>query len=202
MRPTSGTRRAIAALGATLALVLLAGCGGDPQPSTVAGRHDAPVPPMTALARPPLAAPVTVDITRLDIAGATLIPLGLQPDGTVEVPPVTQPLQGGYWRASAPSATTPTVILGHVNGGGKPGIFAQLTTLAEGDTATVHRADGTASRYTIMHTERVSKDKFPTDWVYSDQAVPTLRLVTCGGEFNAARHSYLDNVIAFGALTP
>jgi hypothetical protein len=157
---------------------------------------------MTVLARPPLAAPVTFDITRLDIAGATLIPLGLQPDGTVEVPPVTEPLQGGYWRAGFPTATTPTVLLGHVNGGGKPGLFADLTKLGEGDMVTVHRADGTASRYTIVHTERVSKDQFPTGWVYGDQAVPTLRLVTCGGEFNTARHSYLDNIIAFGALTP
>jgi len=201
MRPQGRIGRAVAILGATLALVLSAGCGGAPQPPTTAGRHDSPVPP-TILAKPPLAAPITFDIKRLGIAGSTLIPLGLQPNGTVEVPPVTEPMQGGYWRASAPTATTPTVILGHVNGGGQPGLFAQLTELAEGDTVTVHRADGTSSRYTIMHSERVSKDRFPTGWVYGDQAVPTLRLVTCGGELDTARHSYRDNIVAFGALSP
>jgi hypothetical protein len=200
MRLLPRTRRVIALLSATLALVLLAGCSGAPQPPTAAGQHDDPVPPYV-LARPPLAEPVTVDVKRIGIVGAMLIPLGLRPDGTVDTPPAAQPLQGGYWRASAPTATTPTVILGRVSGGGQPGLFAHLGEVTEGDTVTVHRSDGTVSRYTILHTERVDAERFPTDWVYSDQAMPTLRLVTVGDGVKTARRGALDNVVAFGALT-
>ena len=41
---------------------------------------------------------------------------------------------------------------------------------------------------------------FPTLDVYADTAVPTIRLVTCGGAFDSATHHYLSNIVAFGQL--
>lgn len=50
----------------------------------------------------------------------------------------------------------------------------------------------------VTGRERVSKDDFPTDRVYDDPAQPTVRLVTCGGEFDEQSGHYEDNVIVYG----
>ena len=44
------------------------------------------------------------------------------------------------------------------------------------------------------------KTRFPTDRVYGPTAGPELRLITCGGAFDAATGHYERNVIAFGVL--
>ena len=49
--------------------------------------------------------------------------------------------------------------------------------------------------------ERFSKSAFPTAEVYGNTAGPELRLVTCGGDFDRAAHSYRDNVVVFARMT-
>ena len=44
------------------------------------------------------------------------------------------------------------------------------------------------------------KAHFPTKLVYGRTAVPTLRLITCGGRFNQATGHYVDNFIVFARL--
>ena len=46
-------------------------------------------------------------------------------------------------------------------------------------------------------TQHVAKTAFPTDLVYAPTLEPSLRLVTCGGVFDQAKGSYLDNVIVY-----
>ena len=43
---------------------------------------------------------------------------------------------------------------------------------------------------------------FPTDAVYGNPGYPALRLITCGGPFDAATGSYLDNIIVYAHLIP
>ena len=40
----------------------------------------------------------------------------------------------------------------------------------------------------------------PTDDVYFPTPEPTLRLVTCGGDFDTDARSYTDNVVVFASL--
>ena len=47
---------------------------------------------------------------------------------------------------------------------------------------------------TVSH---VAKARFPTDLVNAPTLQRSLRLVTCGGSFDRARHSHRDNVIVF-----
>jgi hypothetical protein len=41
------------------------------------------------------------------------------------------------------------------------------------------------------------QDRFPTDEVYYPTLTPTLRLVTCGGQFDSADGHYKSNIIVF-----
>ncbi|WP_414935744.1 class F sortase [Amycolatopsis sp. cmx-11-51] len=148
----------------------------------------------------PKADPVSIDVPKIE-AKSSLVPLGLNADNTVEVPPVTQPMQAGWYvNGPTPGEVGPSVILGHVDGNKQKGIFFRLKELAPGDKVSIARKDGTTAEFAVTKVERVAKDKFPTDAVYGDTTEPELRLITCGGVFDKASHNYLDNIIVFARL--
>ncbi|ONI86000.1 class F sortase [Actinosynnema sp. ALI-1.44] len=144
--------------------------------------------------------PTEVSIPKIG-AHSTLVPLGLNPDETVQVPPVTQPMQAGWYdKAPTPGEVGPAVILGHVDGDHKPGIFYKLKDVAPGDEVLVSRSDGVKVRFVVDRVKQVSKDDFPTDEVYGDTTKPELRLITCGGVFDKSARSYKDNIIVFATM--
>jgi sortase (surface protein transpeptidase) len=174
-----------------LGLALLGGCAVQPGP----------------VAAPPSSVPVSVrsEPVALDIpkigAHSTLVPLGLSPDGTIEVPPVSKPLQAGWYRLGpTPGEVGPAVLLGHVDGNKQKGIFFRLKELVPGDRVTVSKMDGSVARFVVTKVDQIDKDEFPTQAVYGDTAGPELRLITCGGSFDRAAHSYRDNIIVYGVL--
>lgn len=150
----------------------------------------------------PLAASVPTRVTVPSIAAeSTLVPTGLQADGSLEVPPVSTPMQASWFDASpTPGEVGPSVILGHVNGNGQPGIFADLHKVVAGAEVLVDRADGQRAVFQVSRVETMPKSSFPTDSVYNDTANPQLRLITCGGDFDRANSSYLSNVIVYADL--
>ncbi len=199
-------RRLLALVAPALAVSVLAGCSGEaPAP----GPNDGPTlsapqivgAPVTPI--PPLAAASPVDL-RIDAinASSSLVPLGLNADQTITVPPLDQPLQASWYRLGpTPGAAGPAVILGHVNGNGQDGIFARLHELKPGDQVKVSRQDGKTAVFTVTKLEQIPKNAFPTQAIYGDVPGAELRLITCGGSFDKARRSYHDNIIAFAALT-
>ena len=143
--------------------------------------------------------PAVIRIPRLDV-DAEIIPLGLQDDGTIEVP--ENPEQAGWWLGGPePGETGPAVILGHVDSQEDgPAVFFYLRYMEPGDEIHIDRVDGSTVTYVVESTERHHKDEFPTDAVYGPTEDPTLRLVTCGGDFDFDVRTYSDNVIVFASL--
>ncbi|AIG79802.1 peptidase C60 [Amycolatopsis japonica] len=196
----------LSAVLATLAIVLSGpGETGQAAPPASAERTEVPVAPseepeVEPVGGMPKADPVSIDVPKIE-AKSSLIPLGLNADNTIEVPPVTRPLQAGWYvNGPTPGEVGPSVILGHVDGNKQKGIFFRLKELAPGDKVSVARKDGTTAEFAVTKVERVAKDKFPTDAVYGDTAEPELRLITCGGVFDKASRNYLDNIIVFARL--
>ncbi|MDT7625480.1 MAG: hypothetical protein QOF99_6381 [Pseudonocardiales bacterium] len=194
-------------VGAAVLSLGLTGCGmaAGPWASAADGPNltspivtGAPVAPAAPLAA---AAPVGLRIDSIN-ASSTLVPLGLNVNRTVAVPPVATPMQASWYRLGpAPGAPGPAVILGHVNGDGKEGIFARLNEVKPGDQVKVSRADGKTAVFTVTKLQQVAKNAFPTTAVYGDTPAAELRLVTCGGDFDQSKHSYADSIIAFATLT-
>ena len=143
--------------------------------------------------------PAVIRIPRLEVE-ASIIPLGLQEDGSIEVP--EDPDQAGWWLGGPePGETGPAVILGHVDSQEEgPAVFFYLQYLDPGDEIHIDRVDGSTITYVVESTERHHKDEFPTDAVYGPTEQPTLRLVTCGGDFDFGVRTYEDNVIVFASL--
>lgn len=185
-----------------LLVLTLSGCT-SPQASEPLSTPTTSAPGTSAAAAArglPPSEPTEIRIPKIG-AVSTLVPLGLNPDETVEVPPVEQPMQAGWYRnARTPGEAGPAVVLGHVDGNKLPGIFFRLKELVEGDEIVVSRKDGTTAKFRVYKKEQIAKDSFPTEAVYGDTDVPELRLITCGGSFDQAARSYRDNVIVYATL--
>jgi sortase (surface protein transpeptidase) len=194
-------------LGSAVLILVLAGCSSQDDPP-VTPTQDAPVsapqvpPAVKNVTVLPASPPTEISIPKIGVR-SSLVALGLNADRTIQVPPVEQPMQAGWYdKAPTPGEIGPAVILGHVDGAKKPGIFFRLKEMAAGDEILVSRQDGSTARFTATRVEQVSKKDFPTDLVYGDTAGPELRLITCGGVFDHSARSYKDNIIVFATLVP
>jgi LPXTG-site transpeptidase (sortase) family protein len=143
--------------------------------------------------------PVRVDIPRIGVH-SRLMSLGLQRDGTLQVPSLAQAqVAGWYDKGPTPGEPGPAVIVGHVDTKKGPAVFFELAKLKPGDTVDVTRTDGKVAAFSVDSVEHVSKAHFPTRRVYGEVPFAALRLITCGGDFEG--HSYTGNTIVYGHLT-
>jgi hypothetical protein len=161
------------------------------EPSTQTSTGAASSDPQTAAFRP--ARPVALSIPAIRVR-TTLADLGQNPDGTVEVP--TDPDLAGWYRlGTRPGAVGSAVILGHVDSVEGPAVFARLGTLRRGDLVDVRLADGSSETFRVQSVRVYDNDRFPARRVYSSGGSRSLNLVTCGGEYDAARGGYQANVV-------
>ncbi len=141
--------------------------------------------------------PSVIRIPRLGVQ-APIIALRLRDDNKIEVPPRAD-LAGWWLGGPEPGETGPAVILGHVDSEEGPGVFFHLRYLSNGDEIHVDRVDGSTVSYVVERLEKHGKDAFPTDAVYGPTEEPTLRLVTCGGDYDFDVRTYPDNVVVFAS---
>lgn len=193
-------------------LALTGGCAqtGQGQPAPVVTPTAAAVAPLSPV---PRSAPVSIDVPAIK-AHSTLIPLGLKPDGSLDVPDVHHPQQASYYCVTSPNPTQvctsgvlpgqlgPAVIVGHVDGAKQQGVFYRLKDMKIGDTATVIETNGTALTFSAYRILKVAKTQFPSSVVYGDTVGSELRLITCTGSFIGGQMGYADNEIVFMALVP
>jgi hypothetical protein len=143
----------------------------------------------------PESLPVSLRIPRLGVA-SPLVQLRLDSTGAMEVPQ-DPAVAGWYALGPSPGALGPAVIAGHVTWNGVPAVFSGLARLRTGDTVAVRREDGRTALFVVTRVVQVSKKAFPTQAVYGAVDHAALRLITCGGTYDQARHRYLDNVVVF-----
>ena len=146
-------------------------------------------------------APVVPDRVLIPAIGvsAPVVRLGLNPDGTLQVPSVFAEA-GWYGGSAVPGSPGPTVIVGHVDSTVGPAVFYRLGDLAPGSVVRLLMGGGARRRFVVTRVAEYPKSAFPTDVVYGSTAAPTLRLITCGGRFDRSTGHYVDNVIVFADL--
>ena len=189
------------AVGGGGAGLLLAGgrAGISPRPLAQPARPPAGVVP--APARPVTAAqvarPVSLSIPAIGVH-TRLIRLGLTAQGTLQAP-VSTTVAGWYTAGPRPGQPGPAVIAGHIDSRLGPGVFFRLRLLRPGDRVFIRRADGTMAVFRVYAEQSYAKDRFPTQRVYGPAPGAQLRLITCGGTFDAATGSYLSNIVVYAA---
>ncbi len=203
-----GGRQAVTALVTLVAGLAVIACGSVAlavAPRTTGVTAARAAPPITSNPAPQRAPaspsrprwPRRSALTIPAIAVSTpLIRLGLTPSGTLQVPDRFD-VAGWYDRSPPPGATGPAVIAGHIDSVRGPAVFYRLSLLRPGDRVYVRRADGSVAVFGVTGVGLYPKDHFPTAEVYGSVPGPELRLITCGGTFDWARHSYLSNVVVY-----
>lgn len=147
-------------------------------------------------------APEGIEIPAIGVSGS-LIPLGVDADGGWAVPNVETPEQASWFsEGPMPGEVGPAVILGHVDGSGRAGVFARLSEMERGDVVIVHGRGDTLTQFEVTRTDQVPKRDFPTGEVLGETSSREIRLVTCGGSFDPSEDSYRDSVIVYGTASP
>lgn len=142
--------------------------------------------------------PVQISIPEIGVS-STLSILGLNPDGSVQVPSTTA--QAGWYRYDVtPGQIGSAVILGHVDSYQGPGVFYRLNQLAVGSPVFVTLRNGRRLQFDVVGIRMFPKSNFPYQEVFGAREYPALNLVTCGGVFDSATGHYLSNIVVFTAL--
>jgi sortase (surface protein transpeptidase) len=156
-------------------------------------------PPPSAAAKVP--SPVSLTIPLIGVK-TNLITLGLAAGGSMQVP-VSTTVAGWFTGSPRPGAVGSSIIVGHVDGRVAStearGVFFRLNTLKAGDDVFVKRADGTTAEFRVTEVQTYLKDHFPTQTVYGPTPDAELRLITCGGAFDAATGHYLSNIVVYAS---
>jgi LPXTG-site transpeptidase (sortase) family protein len=151
------------------------------------------LPPPQAPVQQKVGKPIRITIPALDV-DAPVVPVGLQPDGSMEVPDAAE---GGWFhpgvRPGGESGSA--VIAGHVDHAKAPGVFLELRKLGVGDQIELLDDVGKKYRYAVTERFQIDKDKLPAEELFRRNGPPTLTLITCGGAFNRKERSYQDNIV-------
>lgn len=152
-----------------------------------------PPPPEPAATVPPPGAPTRILIPALGVDDG-VIPVGLEEDGAMEVPPAE--LAGWYRYGITPGSDRGSaVIAAHVDYQDRPGVFLELSRLeVDAEVAVVDEA-GVPHVYRVVERWQVAKEQLPIDELFRHDGDHVLTLITCGGAFDQAARSYDDNIV-------
>jgi hypothetical protein len=146
---------------------------------------------------PPSAPPTRLRIASIAVDTA-LEDLDLDAAGALEAPKDFA-RAGWYAKGTRPGDAGPAVIAGHIDSKDGPAVFHRLDELKPGGSVEVMRG-GSWVTFRVLATGRYPKAEFPTDEVYGPTPNAQLRLITCGGAFDRARGSYVDNIVVYAVL--
>jgi hypothetical protein len=163
----------------------------DPEPSGTLSTHSTVLGAQGSNA----AAPVRLSIPRLHLAvdpAAT----GLAADNrSLDLPESAAAVVWWAYGATPGSGTGTVLLAGHISWAGRVGVLSRIGTLRRGDRVVVTRQDGRAVRYAVVGRRQVPKMSLADLGLFRTTGSARLVLVTCGGRYDAARHSYEDNVV-------
>ena len=138
--------------------------------------------------------PATVRIPAIEVDAGTV---SLDLTGEEPEVPADFGLTGWYEQTRRPGEIGPAVIAGHIDSVDGPAVFARLDELAVGDEIEVLDASGESRTFEVTGNGRYPKDALPDEVFGFDQAVPELRLITCGGSFDRSSGHYRDNFVVY-----
>jgi hypothetical protein len=206
-----GTRHRIAGLAGVLFLLgggsALAVAASDqhhaPQPSQSVAGTIGPGQPPAKSSEPslPRSEPVSIDIPAIGVQ-STLLHLGLNPGGTIQVPPLfARPSQAAWYKYSpTPGQIGSSVIEGHIDTYEGPSVFFRLGALQPGDRVDITLADRVIAVFRVTGVRSYPKDRWPWQVVFGPVDYAALHLITCGGAFNDDTRQYLSNTVVFASL--
>jgi hypothetical protein len=187
-------------MGGALAIgVAIAAQVHAPQPPASAAGSTGPAGRGPSLRR---SLPVAVDIPAIGVH-ARLLRLGVNHNGTVQVPSLTTRASDAAWYkySVTPGQIGSSVIEGHVDTYHGPAVFYRLGALRPGNRIEVRLADGITAVFRVTGVRKYAKSHFPAKVIYRARGFAALHLITCGGDFDYKTRNYLSSIVVFASLT-
>lgn len=164
-----------------------------------------PAPPVTTVPSVPVqqglvparaaVPPVQLAIPAIGLT-ARVVPTGVDGNGEFSVPPSVDEVGWYRFGAGLGEPAGSVVVGGHVDDArAGPGAFHRLGDLTSGDQISVVGQDGTTRAFRVVAREQVPKKGLDLTPYFSAEGAARLTLFTCGGRFDDAARSYVDNII-------
>ena len=143
-------------------------------------------------------APRAIFIDKINVKARTL-PMATNPDGTMQAP--INIFDAGWYTgdgAVQPGQKGVVIAIGHASGPTRKGIFLDINTLTNGDIVKIERGDGTIFRYEVTGKTSLPLDGIDMSRLFTLQdGDEGLNLVTCGGQWDRQRKTFLERVIVY-----
>ena len=143
----------------------------------------------------PRARPIGLQMESMDVSRFPVRPVGLEPDGQLEVPDETE--IGWYRYGATAGRPGATVLAAHVSWNRTVGPFAQLGNVEPGEQIEVALDDGTLRRYEVTERAIYGKTELPRERIWRNTGDETLVLITCGGDYNPEIRRYRENIVVY-----
>ena len=173
--------------------------GPVPRPPAVAPSSPSwgePVGTRPAVAREVARTPRPTSVTLASVGlRSRVLPVGVTPEGLMSLP--DQPWLLGWYRfGGTPGARSgSSVLAGHLDSleyGVGP--LVGLRDVQPGDPIEITLANGRHVAYRVIELRRYDRESLP-DELFARNGPPVLRIITCGGSYDADSGGYQQNLV-------
>lgn len=135
---------------------------------------------------------------------ANVLPMSTLKSGALDAPKTAWDV-GWYSGSALPGNGYGALLIdGHVNDSlDRPGVFAAIGTLKNGDLLKVQRGDGAEFSYAVKLVEQKSVSQVDMNKLLRpvSEGKEGLNLITCGGTYNKQMKTYDDRILVYGERT-
>ena len=166
-----------------------------PAPPVVAEPQPEPEP------QPELEPPLPLQLRIAGIAvDAPIVSVGLEPDGAMEIPDDVREI--GWYDPDGlgvrPGTTGTAVFASHVDSRTQGrGVLFELRQMRTGDTFEIDLEDGSTQTWVVTEVAQIPKVSMPLGEIFTWAGPSRVVIITCGGEFDRSRRSYVDNIVVY-----
>ena|GEM_PF-473116 len=137
--------------------------------------------------------PLRLIVPRLGV-DAAVIAVGLTPQLAMDIPQRAEEI-GWYEYSTRPGMKGNSILAGHLDWNGQPGVFRRLSDLRSGDSIAVRGSDGQERPYRVEWNREWPVINAPIGAIFEPLDQPALTLITCGGRWNAVTQRYDTRVV-------
>lgn len=138
--------------------------------------------------------PVQIRISSIQLT-APVVPVGVLPNGEMDVPSGTTNNVGWYEPGTLPGNMGSAVMDAHVYAAFKKLRYAKIGEMIQVTTET-----GRVLTYRITSSMVYPKDQLPMETIFTDQTGAYLNLITCAGKLLRSQDTYSHRLVVYAEL--
>ncbi|GBF35211.1 hypothetical protein DCCM_4334 [Desulfocucumis palustris] len=128
-----------------------------------------------------------------------MVPVGVLPDGQMEVPRDTDAV--GWYRPGAnPGDRGNAVMAGHVDSKTGPAVFYKLNKLKKGDIILIRLNGGFTRAFSVKKAVIYRRDRAPMEQIFGPTGDVNLNLITCTGTFDKTKGTHQERLVIYAGL--